>query len=94
METTIVDPINDSNVQINVRKFTANDGTEFIGFTINGLNHVAIDLFNGDSDLITEFESCNTGSITFISNDRNYTGDTLNGITYFTLNCRTSRDFV
>ena len=57
LETTYDDSeIHDNFVKIVLYKYTANDGTEFVGIYGLCFNHMTIDIFKGDSDLRTEFE--------------------------------------
>ena len=66
LETTMTSENTEGDVQLLLSKFTK-DGTDFISFIGIGFNHVAIDVLNGDSDLITQFNynDCSEESITF-----------------------------
>ena len=96
LETTYTEHlVEEEPAFLDLKKFTADDGTVFIGLGGVSFNKLTIDMFTGDSDVITEFEAYpEWDNITFISTDRNYKGwSTPNGNTFFRLQGCSCCDF-
>ena len=96
LETTYTEHlVEDLFPYIDVKKYTASDGSLSIGLLGYGFNKLTIDIITGDTDVITEvneYQSWN--NITFISTDRNYKEYMkLDGYTFFRLRGCSCCDF-
>ena len=95
LETTYSDHlVENCYPYIDLKKFTASDGSLFIGLEGFGFNELTIDIITGDSDVITEVDDVQRwDSVSFISTDRNYQGRTSNGYTSLRITVCSCCDF-